>query len=449
MIQTKAPMASRRPSARSSGWYAEYHRRLCTAGEAVRAIRSGQRVFMSGMCSVPQTLLKALVAYAPELRDVEIVQVLTIGDSSYVAPGMEQHIRVNTLFISPNVRSGVNEGRVDFTPVFLSEIPELCRGPLRPEVALIQVSPPDEDGFCSFGVEVGISKPAALASAKIIAEVNQQMPRSLGDSFIHVSRLDKIVEVDHGLPELPMGSGDPIELAIGRHIAGLIDDGATLQMGIGGIPDGVLQTLRTAGVRDLGIHTEMFSDGVIDLVELGVVTNARKTIHRGKIVAGFVLGTRRLYEFLHNNPIVEMHPIDYTNDPFVIAQNERMIAINAAIEVDITGQVCADSFGHSFYSGVGGQIDFVRGTARSKGGKPIITLPSTAKGDTVSRIVPALKPGAGVVTSRNDVHYVVTEYGVAYLHGRTIRQRVQALIDVAHPKFRDELTARAKELHYL
>lgn len=449
MITSNIPRAPRRPGGHSSGWSAYYNQHTTSAAEAVRTIQSGQRVFMSGMCSIPQTLLHALVDEAPNLSEVELLQLLTIGDSSYVAPGLERHLRVNTLFISPNVRAAVNDGRADFTPIFLSEIPDLCRNHLDIDVAMIQVSPPDEDGFCSFGLEVGISKPAAFAARRIIAEVNQQMPRTLGDSFIHVSRLDQIVEVDYSPPELAMGSGDPIELAIGQHIAGLIDDGATLQMGIGGIPDGVLQTLRTSGVKDLGIHTEMFSDGIIDLVEMGVITNARKTLHRGKIIAGFLIGTRRLHKFVHNNHMIELHPIDYTNDPFIIAQNEKMVAINAAIEVDLTGQVCADSIGHSFYSGVGGQVDFIRGTARSKGGKPIITLPSTARGDTISRIVVALKPGAGVVTSRNDVHYIVTEYGVAYLHGKTIRQRVQALIGIAHPKFRDELTARAKELRYL
>jgi acetyl-CoA hydrolase len=449
MLATEPPPTVERVRRAAPGWHAEYRRRLIPAEAAVRAIGSGQRVFMAGMCGVPQTLLRALVARAPELRDVEIVQVLGICDASYVAPAMQPHLRLNTLFISPSTRAAVGEGRADFTTAFLSEIPDLLRTQLRPDIALVQVSPPDADGFCSFGVEVAVSKPGALAAPVIIAEINRQMPYSLGDSLIHISRLDAIVEADYPLPELPMSSGDPIELAIGRHIAGLIEDGATLQMGIGGIPDGVLQTLRTAGVKDLGLHTEMFSDGVIDLVELGVITNARKTLHPGKIIAGFVLGTQRLYRFIHENRLVEMHPIDYVNDPFVIAQNDKMVAINAAIEVDFTGQVCADSFGHSLYSGVGGQVDFVRGAGRSKGGKPIITLPSTARGDTVSRIVPALRPGAGVVTSRNDVHYVVTEYGVAYLHGRTIRQRVQALIEVAHPKFRAELAARAKELRYL
>ena len=445
---TFADVLPHRPS-RAPNWYTLYRERLTSAEQALGSIRSGSCVFMSGMCCVPQVLLRALVDRAPELHDVELVQVLAIADPAYVAPGMERHVRVNSLFISPNVRAAVNAGRADFTPIFLSEIPDLCRQHLNIDVALAHVSPPDDEGFCSFGLEVGVSKPAALAARRIIAEVNRQMPRTLGDSFIHVSQLDQIVEVDYPLPELPMGEGDPIERAIGEQIAGLIEDGATLQMGIGGIPDGVLHTLRSAGVRDLGIHTEMFSDGLIDLVEQGVVTNARKTLHPGKIVAGFMLGTQRLMQFVHNNDLIEMHPIDYTNNPSVIAQNDKMVAINAAIEVDLTGQVCADSLGHQFYSGVGGQVDFIRGAAHSRGGKPIITLPSTARGGTCSRIVDALKPGAGVVTSRNDVHYVVTEYGVAYLHGKTIRERAQALIGIAHPAFREQLASRARELHYL
>jgi acetyl-CoA hydrolase len=434
---------------RIPGWMALYRQRLTTAEAAVRSIRSGERVFLSGMCSTPQTLLNALLMYAPEMRNVEVLQMLTFSGPKLAAPELDGHLRINTLFISGDVRQAVNDGRADFTPIFLSEIPDLCRRHLRLDTALIQVSPPDDAGFCSFGLEVGISKPAAFAATKIIAEVNRQMPRTLGDSFIHVSRLDRIVEVDYPPPEVPMGSGDEIELAIGRHIASLIEDGATLQMGIGGIPDGVLNALKTANVRDLGIHTEMFSDGVIDLVERGIITNARKTLHPGKIIAGFLLGSRRLRAFVDENSHVEMHPIDYTNDPFIIAQNEKMTAINAAIEVDLTGQICADSMGHTFYSGVGGQVDFIRGAARSKGGKPIITLPSTARSGTLSRIVDTLKPGAGVVTSRNDVHYVVTEHGVAYLHGKTIRQRAQALINIAHPDFRDELTARARALHFL
>ncbi len=431
-------------------WERIYHERMTTAEEAVQVIQSGQRVFLTGNCSVPQTLLKALVkrARAGQVENVEIVQVLTVGDADYVSPDLEGKLRVNTLFISANVRQAVNEGRADFTPIFLSEIPALFRsGQLPIDVALVHVSPPDEHGFCSFGIEVGITKPAAESAKIVIAEVNDKMPRSLGDSFIHVSKVDYFVPVSYPLPELPQGSPGEVQMRIAEHIADLIPDGATLQLGIGGIPDAVLLYLRDK--KDLGIHTEMFSDGVVELVEAGVITNERKTIHRGKIIVGFVLGSQRLYDFVDNNAMVEFHPTDYVNDPFIIAQNDNMIAINSAIEVDLTGQVCADSIGHRFYSGVGGQVDFIRGAARSKGGKPIIALPSTAKGGTISRIVPMLKPGAGVTTTRNDVHYVVTEYGVAYLHGKTIRQRVEALINIAHPDFREDLRREARKLGYI
>ncbi|NPA91610.1 MAG: acetyl-CoA hydrolase/transferase family protein [Chloroflexi bacterium] len=431
-------------------WERIYHQRMTTAEEAVRHIQSGQRVFLTGNCSVPQQLLKALVrrARAGEIEDVELVQVLTVGDADYVSPDLAGKLRVNTLFISANVRQAVHEGRADFTPIFLSEIPDLFRsGELPLDVALVHVSPPDEHGFCSFGVEVGITKPAAESAKLVIAEVNDRMPRALGDSFIHVSKIDYFVPVSYALPELPQGSPGEVQMRIAEHIAELVPDGATLQLGIGGIPDAVLLYLQDK--KDLGIHTEMFSDGVVELVERGVITNERKTLHRGKIIVGFVLGTQRLYEFVDNNAMVEFHPTDYVNDPFVIAQNDNMIAINSAIEVDLTGQVCADSIGPKFYSGVGGQVDFIRGAARSKGGKPIIALPSTAKHGSISRIVATLKPGAGVTTTRNDVHYVVTEYGVAYLHGKTIRQRVNALIQIAHPDYRDELRYQAKKLGYV
>ena len=428
-------------------WLQVYEERRCRATEAVSAIDTGQRVFLTGNCSVPQQVLKALVQRAPLLNDVEIVQVLTIGDAEYVQPELQGHLRVNTMFISPNVRSAVNDGRADFTPVFLSEIPGLFKSSLPLDAALIQVSPPDEHGFCSFGVEVGVTKTAAETARMVIAEVNPRMPRTLGDSFIHVSKLSRIVEVDYALPELPPGEPSAIQDAIGKSIANLIEDGSTLQTGIGGIPDAVLRYL--GDKKNLGIHTELFSDGVIDLVHQGVINNEAKTLHPGKMVAGFVLGTQRLYDFIHDNPIVEMHPSEYVNDPFRIAQNDRMVAINSALEVDLTGQVCADSIGPKFYSGVGGQVDFIRGAARSKGGKPIIALPSTAKNDTVSRIVWQLQPGAGVVTTRNDVHFVVTEYGVANLHGKTIRERAQALIGIAHPQFREALEAKARELNYI
>jgi 4-hydroxybutyrate CoA-transferase len=429
-------------------WLETYNTRRCSPTVAAAAIRSEQRLFLTGNCSVPKKVLGALVEAAPGLRDVEIVQVLTVGDATYVAPEMEGHLRVNSLFISDDVRQAVNEGRADFTPCFLHEIPGLFRSGLLPiDVALVHLSPPDEHGFCSYGVEVGVTKPAAETAKIVIAEVNQRMPRTLGDSFIHVSKIDYIVEVDYPLQEVRFGEPSPVQRAIGQHIAGLIEDGSTLQTGIGGIPDAVLSYL--GDKRNLGVHTELFSDGVIDLVERGVINNEAKTLHPGKIVAGFILGTQRLYDFVHDNPIIELHPTEYINDPFLVAQNNKMVAINSALEVDLTGQVCADSIGHRLYSGVGGQVDFVRGAARSEGGLPIIALPSTARDGTVSRITAQLRPGAGVTTSRNDVHYIVTEYGVAYLYGKTIRQRAQALINVAHPDFREELSRQARELNYL
>ncbi len=428
-------------------WINQYENRVVSAEEAVQHIHSNQRLFITGNCSVPQKVLAALVDYAPHLENVEICQALTVGPADYVKPELQGHLRVNTMFISPNVRKAVHEGRADFTPVLLSEFPLLFKRKILPiDVALIHVSPPDEHGFCSFGIEVGLTKSVAESATTIIAEVNQQMPRTLGDSFIHVSRLTYLVPTDYELPELPMGDEgeSAIYQKIATYISELIPDGATMQMGIGAIPDAVLKHL--FGKKDLGIHTEMFSDGVIDLVDAGVVTNSRKTLHPGKIIAGFILGTKRLYKWVDDNPIIELHPTEYVNDPFIIAQNDKMVAINSAIEVDLTGQVCADSIGHRLFSGVGGQLDFIYGSSRSKGGVPIIALPSTAK--DISRIVATLKPGAGVVTTRNHVHYVVTEYGIADLYGKTIRQRAQALINIAHPQFREELTRQAKELNY-
>jgi 4-hydroxybutyrate CoA-transferase len=432
-----------------AGWTTLYQERTTTPAQAVRAIRSGQRVFLTGNCSVPQKVMTALVAYAPEVYDVEIVQVLTIGDAAYVQPGLEQHLRVNTLFISDNVRAAVNAGRADFTPMFLSEIPQAFRKELPLDVALIHVSPPDEHGYCSFGIEVGVTKTAAQAARIVIAEVNQQMPRTLGDSFIHVSKLTHIVPVNYRLPEIRMGGTSDVAGQIARHIAALIPDGATLQTGIGAIPDAVLCELTTH--KDLGVHSELFADGVIDLVERGVINGERKTLHPGKIVAGFMLGTQRLYDFIDDNPIVELHPTEYINDPFVIAQNDRMVAINSAIEVDLTGQVCADSIGPRFYSGVGGQVDFIYGAARSRGGVPIIALPAAVliDGAQTSKIVAMLKRGAGVTTTRNHVRFIVTEYGVAELYGKTIRQRARALINIAHPEFREDLERQAKELKFL
>ncbi len=429
-------------------WKETYRKKICTPQEAVRAVRSGDRIFLTGNCSVPTKILDALVERAQELEGVEICQALTVGSAEYVSPEMEGHLRVNTMFISHNTRKAVQEGRADFTPVLLSEFPLLFKNKILPvDVAFVHLSPPDQHGYCSFGVEVGLSKSPAESADIIIAEVNEQMPRTLGDSFIHVSAIDAIVPVDYPLAELPMGGGKATETVqkIAGYIADLIPDGATMQMGIGAIPDAVLNHLFDK--KDLGIHTELFSDGVIDLVEAGVLTNTRKTIHPGKIVAGFILGTKRLYQWVHNNPLIEFLRTEYVNDPFVIAQNERMVAINSAIEVDLTGQICADSIGTKLYSGVGGQLDFIYGASRSRGGIPIIALPSKAK--EISRIVPTLKKGAGVITTRSHVHYVVTEYGVAELYGKTIQQRAKELIHIAHPEFREQLTKDAKELHYL
>ena len=429
-------------------WESIFRRKVTDVDSAVSAIQSGNRVYLAGGAGVPKELIQGLTRRAKELRGVEITHILTFADAPYVEPKYQDALRVNALFIGSNVRSAVQEGRADFTPVFLSEIPQLFRiGALPIDVVLMSVTPPDEHGFCSFGVEVGTTKPAAESAKIIIAEVNRQMPRTLGDSFIHVSRLHHIVEVDYPLPEAPQGGSSEQHMLVGQHIAEMIPDGATLQMGIGSIPDAVLKNL--SGHKDLGVHTELFSDGVIDMFEAGVITCARKNFHPGKIIAGFLFGSKRLYDFVHNNPIIELHPTDYVNDPFNIAQNDNMVAINSAIQVDLTGQVCADSIGPRIFSGVGGQVDFIRGAARSKGGLPIIAFLSTAKNDTVSRIVPMLYEGAGVVTTRNDVHFVVTEYGVASLYGKTIRQRTKELINIAHPKFREELTAAGHELGYL
>ncbi len=423
-------------------WIDQYTQRLKTADEAVAVIRSGDRVYLHEGCGTPLPIIEALLRRAPELRNVELVHMLTFGPADYTRPEYEGHFRHNGLFLGGNVRQAVDEGRADYTPIFLSEIEGLfTSGEMPLDVAVIQTSPPDSHGFLSLGTSVDCGLTAARCASHVIAEVNSQMPRTYGDTFIHVSKVAAVVETSRPLLELTSEAPTPVQERIAERVASLIPDGATLQTGIGGIPDSVLSFLRDR--RDLGVHSEMCSDGIIDLVECGAITNDRKRIHRGKIVAGFVLGTRRLFEFMHENPIFELHPTSYVNDPFVIAQNDNMIAINSAIQVDVTGQVCADSIGTRPYSGFGGQLDFVRGAARSKGGRPIIALSSTAKNGTVSRIVPVLNPGAGVVTSRADVHYVVTEHGIAYLHGKTLKQRAEALIAIADPKFRDELSASA------
>jgi acyl-CoA hydrolase len=418
------------------------------ASDALRCVQSGMRVYIHPGCAEPEVLVEALIERGPSVRDAEIVHLLTLGDAGYVAPAMAGHFRHNAMFIGGNVRDAVNDGRADYTPVFLCEIEGLFESGQMPlDVALIQVSPPDAHGFCSFGVGVDTTLTAAKTARIVVAQVNDRMPRTFGDSFIHVSDIDAVEEVSRPLCDLPKKAISETHRAIARNAAGLIGDGATLQLGIGGIPDAVLLQLHDR--KDLGIHTEMLSDSVIPLIESGVINGSRKTIHPRKVVLGFVLGSKQLFDFVDNNPIFEFHPNSYTNDPALIARNDRMVAINSALQVDLTGQVCADSIGTYFYSGIGGQVDFMRGASRSKGGKPVIALPSTAKDGTVSRIVPMLDPGAGVVTSRGTVHYIVTEHGIAYLHGRTIRQRAEALIQIAHPKFRDALYEYCERTRWL
>ncbi len=429
-------------------WVNDYKKKLVSAEEAVAEIKSRNRVYISGNAATPYVLLKALAARKDELEEVELVHVLLMGEDPLSRPEMEGHFRHNSLFVGPADRKAINEGRADYVPIFLHQIPNLFySGQMPIDVAMLHLSPPDEHGFMSFGVEVLASKAAAETAKIVIAQVNEKMPRILGDSFIHVSRVHKIVEVSEPLPQLQKEPFSEVERKIGHFIADLIEDGSTLQLGIGGIPDAVLIALK--GRRDLGIHTEMVSDGVMEAIEEGIITGAKKTFHPYKVILTFILGSDRLYEFADNNPIFEAHPTDYTNHPFNVSRNDNMVAINSAIEVDITGQVCSDSIGTYIYSGFGGQVDFIRGAAHSKGGKPIIALPSTAKNGETSRIVPFLKKGAGVVTTRADVKYVVTEYGVAYLHGKNLQERTKALISIAHPKFRPDLIKEAKERNLL
>jgi acyl-CoA hydrolase len=390
-------------------WEIEYRKKLRSSEEALRCV-----------------------------QDVEIVHMMTMGRADYVAPEMAGHFRHNAVFIGGNVRDAINEGRADYTPVYLSEIEELFESGAMPlDVALIEVSPPDAHGFCSFGVGVDTTLTAAKCARYVLAQVNDQMPRTYGDSFIHVNQIDAIVESSRPLCEMKKHETTEMHTAIAKNVAELIEDGAVLQTGIGGIPDAVLPFLMDR--KDLGVHSELVSDGVIPLIENGVITGARKNFKPRKIILGFAIGRKKLFDFVDNNPIFEFHPTCYTNDPALIARNDNMVAINSALQIDLTGQVCSDSIGTRFYSGIGGQVDFLRGSSRSKGGKPIIALSSTAKGGAISRIVPTLTAGAGVVTSRGLIRYVVTEYGVAYLHGKSIRERAKALIEIAHPKFREEL----------
>ena len=417
-------------------WKSEYQRRLTTSEDAVGTITSGMRVFIHGAVAVPVPLVDALVRDAGRLENVELTHMHTEAEAAYTRPEYAGHFRLNALFIGANTREAVNAGRADYTPIFLSEIPSLFYSGLLPlDVALVTVSPPDSHGYVSLGTSVDCALAACETARFVIGCVNRHMPRTLGNSWVHVSRFHRLVEADFPLKEIVPEPLTNFEVQIGRNVAGLIEDGSTLQLGIGAIPNAVAAAL--SDKHDLGVHTEMFSDGVVELAENGVVTGRRKGYHPGKTVSSFVLGSSKVYSFVDNNPMVELHPVNWVNDGDIIRQHERMVAINSAIEIDLTGQVVSDSIGDRLFSGIGGQMDFMRGAALSPGGKPIIALPSTAKG--ASRIVARIRAGAGVVTTRGHVHYVVTEYGVAYLYGKNLRQRAEALIAVAHPDHRAEL----------
>ncbi len=426
--------------------------KFVTADEAVKVIKSGDSVYLHANCSFPKTLVDAMCRRYKELKNVKILQLMTFLNAPFALPEMEGHFHLVSLFTGPNVRKAVNEGRADFVPVFLSEIPWLIQSKKLPvDVTMLHLSPPDEHGYCSFSISNECAKTSAENSKTIIALINPRMPRVLGDNFIHIDKIDYAVEINEPIPELvsDKDAGEDIHIyeRIGQYISDMIEDGSTLQMGIGLIPDTVLQFLHEK--KNLGIHTEMFSDNLIDLIDSGVVNGEKKTLLPGKVVASFILGSQKVFDYMDDNPVFEFRPTLFVNDPFTISRNDKMISINSALEVDITGQVCADSIGPRNYSGFGGQVDFIRGAARSEGGKPIIAFTSTAKNGTISRITPFLKPGAGVTTTRGDVHYVVTEYGVADLYGKPVSERVKSLIKIAHPNFRDELERYAKEVKFI
>jgi len=432
-----------------ASWEEVYRKKIMTAGQAMASIKpGGPRIFIGTGCGSPQLLVEELVSEHNDIVDAEIYHLLTQGKAPYIEEQHSRKFRTSSFFLAPNVREGIISGRGDYVPIFLSEIPRLFRtGRIPLDVALIQTSPPDKNGYLSLGISVDIVKAAVENSVMVIAEVNKKMPRTLGDSFIPIDMVDAVVESDRDIIEFSIPASNDIVDAIARTIATLVDDGSTVEVGIGTIPQAVLGHL--AEKNDIGIHTEMFNDAIIPLIEKGVINGRRKTINRGKVTASFCYGTRKLYDYIHENQMFEFRPSEYVNDPFVISQHNQMTAINTAIEVDMTGQVCSDSIGYDFYSGIGGQLDFNRGAARARDGKAIIALPSTAKGGSVSRIVPKLSDGAGVVTTRGDVHYVVTEYGTAYLHGKTIRERVLALAEITHPDFRNEILKEAKKRKYI
>jgi acyl-CoA hydrolase/GNAT superfamily N-acetyltransferase len=429
-------------------WKEKYKARMGTAEAAMRLLKPGNSIFIGTACAQPQHLVNALVEHAKGVYDAHIIHLLTMGSAPYADARFRERFKMNSFFVADNVRHALDAGVGDYTPIFLSEIPrEFEMGRIPIDVALITVTPPDASGLCSFGVSVDIVKAATANATTVIAQVNGKMPRTLGDSFIHVNSIDMLVPCDEAIPVVPVPEPDDVLRQIGQNIARLVEDGSTIECGIGRIPQALAEYLKDK--KDLGVHTEMFSDWIIDLIECGAITCAKKTINRGKVVASFCMGSDALYEYIDGNPFFDFRPTEYVNDPFVISQHEKMVGINVGLEVDLTGQVCSDSIGYKFYSGIGGQVDFIRGAARSRGGKAIIALPSTAKDGTLSRIVPHLTEGAGVVTTRGDVHYVITEYGVAYLHGKSIRERVLALVNIAHPKFRNGLMDAAKRQSYL
>lgn len=417
------------------------------ADEALRVVQSGDRVYLHEAAMVPHELVDALCRRAMELTGVETVSIHTEGPAPHVDPGLEGHLRHNALFLGANVRKAVAEGRADYTPVFLSEVPNLFRGPLPLDVALLQVTPPDAHGFCRLGTSVACARSAADNARTVIGLVNPQVPAVMGASAIHVSRFAALVETDRPLPEHTPARVGPVESMIGEHVAALIPNRATLQLGIGAIPDGVLASLTDR--EDLGAHTEMFSDGLVHLAELGVITNRFKTTWNGRVVTSFAVGTKKLYDFVAGNPFVEFHPSEIVNDTREIRKIDGLVAVNSALEIDLTGQVVADSIGETIYSGIGGQMDFVHGAQLANGGKAILALPSTARDGALSRIVPTLKPGAGVVTTRGHVQYVATEYGVVNLSGQPIRRRAEMLTSIAHPDFRPELLDALKRRFYL
>lgn len=431
-----------------ANWKEKYKSKIADAAYAIKMIKPGNSIFIGTGCAQPQHLVNALVEYSSHIYDAHIVHLLTVGDAPYTDEKLSEKFKMNSFFIADNVRHSLEKGIGDYTPIFLSEIPsEFENGRIPLDVALITITPPNASGLCSLGVSVDIVKSAIANSQYVIAQVNNNMPRTHGDSFVHINSIDMLVPFDEDIHQVPEPDMTDTLRRIGQNISQLVEDGSTIECGIGRIPQALTEFLKEK--KDLGIHTEMFSDWIIDLIECGAITCAKKTANRNKVVASFAMGTKRLYDYIDGNPFIEFHPTEYVNDINVIAQHDKMVAINVGLEVDLTGQVCADSLGYQFYSGIGGQVDFIRGSARSRGGKPIIALPSTAKNGTISRIVCHLTEGAGVVTTRGDVHYVVTEYGIAYLHGKSIRERTLSLINIAHPKFRKELLQAAKKRGYV